>query len=157
MVMWHNVLMIRTAATTVTTAKMLNEYLQDWLGTRAESEQEIVDLVEGGLPTKVVNHLIERGLTRKEVFEVIIPLRTWKHRKSRRQPLSKGESERVVRAARILARAQAVWGDQESALNWLRAPKKRFEGRSPLQMLSTETGGRLVEQMLVQIDEGMFA
>jgi len=58
MVMWHNVLMIRTAATTVTTAKMLNEYLQDWLGTRAESEQEIVDLVEAGLPTKVVNHLM---------------------------------------------------------------------------------------------------
>jgi hypothetical protein len=24
-------------------------------------------------------------------------------------------------------------------------------------MLSTETGGRMVEQMLVQIDEGMFA
>jgi hypothetical protein len=24
-------------------------------------------------------------------------------------------------------------------------------------MMSTETGGRLVEQMLVQIDEGMFA
>ena len=157
MVMWHNVLMVRTAPPTVTTAKMLNEYLQDWLGTRAQSEQKIVDLVEGGLPTKVVNHLIERGLTRKEVFDVIIPLRTWKHRKSRRQPLSKEESERAVRAARILARAQAVWGDQESALNWLRAPKKRFEGRSPLQMLSTETGGRLVEQMLVQIDEGMFA
>jgi putative toxin-antitoxin system antitoxin component (TIGR02293 family) len=149
--------MVRTATTTATTAKMLNEYLQDWLGTRAESEQKIVDLVEGGLPTKVVNHLIERGLTRKEVFDVIIPLRTWKHRKSRRQPLSKEESERAVRAARILARAQAVWGDQESALNWLRAPKKRFEGRAPLQMLSTETGGRLVEQMLVQIDEGMFA
>jgi putative toxin-antitoxin system antitoxin component (TIGR02293 family) len=157
MVMWHNVLMVRTATTTATTAKMLNEYLQEWLGTRAESEQKMVDLVEGGLPTKVVNHLIERGLTRKEVFDIIIPLRTWKHRKSRRQPLSKEESERAVRAARILARAQAVWGDQESALNWLRAPKKRFEGRSPLQMLSTETGGRLVEQMLIQIDEGMFA
>ena len=157
MVLWHNVLMVRTATTTVTTAKMLNEYLQDWLGTRAESEQKMVDLVEGGLPTKVVNHLIERGLTRKEVFDVIIPLRTWKHRKSRRQTLSKEESERAVRAARILARAQAVWGDQESALNGLRAPKKRFEGRAPLQMLSTETGGRLVEQMLVQIDEGMFA
>ena len=48
-------------------------------------------------------------------------------------------------------------GDQESALDWLRAPKRRFEGRSPLGMLSTETGGRLVEQMLIQLDDGMFA
>jgi putative toxin-antitoxin system antitoxin component (TIGR02293 family) len=139
------------------TAKKLNEYLEEWLGTQAGSEQTIVHLVEGGLPTKVVNHLIERGLTRNEVFDMIIPLRTWKHRKSRRQPLSRGESERAVRAARILARAQAVLGDEKSALEWLRAPKRRFEDRSPLQMLSTETGGRLVEQMLVQIDEGMFA
>jgi putative toxin-antitoxin system antitoxin component (TIGR02293 family) len=138
-------------------AKTLNEYLEEWLGTRVGSEQRIVHLVEEGLPTRVVNHLIERGLTRNEVFDVIIPLRTWKHRKSRRQPLSREESERAVRAARILARAQAVLGDEKSALEWLRMPKKRFEDRSPLQMLSTETGGRLVEQMLVQIDEGMFA
>jgi len=39
----------------------------------------------------------------------------------------------------------------------VRAPKVRFEGKRPIQMMLTETGGRLVEQMLVQIDEGMFA
>ena len=135
----------------------MNEYLEDWLNTQAESDQKIVHLVEGGLPTEVINHLLARGLTRNEVFDIIIPLRTWKHRKSRHQLLSKEESERAVRAARVLARAQAVMGDQKSALEWLRAPKRRFEGRAPLEMLRTETGGRLVEQMLIQIDEGMTA
>ena len=139
------------------TAKTLNHYFEDWLGTEAGSEQKVVRLVENGLPTRVINRLIERGLTRSEVFEIIIPLRTWKHRKSRHEPLSKDESERSVRAAKILARAQAVMGDEESALAWLRTPKRRFEGRSPIQMLSTEAGGRLVEQMLIQIDQGMFA
>jgi putative toxin-antitoxin system antitoxin component (TIGR02293 family) len=139
------------------TAKKLNEYLADWLGTRAESEQKLVSLIEHGLPASVVNHLLERGLTRNEVFGSIIPLRTWKHRKSRRQPLSLEESERAVRAARILARANSVMGDEASALEWLRSPKRRFEGRTPLQMLATEPGGRLVEQMLIQIDEGMIA
>lgn len=141
----------------IATAKKLNEYLEDWLGTQAESEQAIVHLIESGLPIRVINHLLGRGLTRNEVFEVIIPLRTWKHRKSRHQALSKEESERAVRAARVLARAQAVLGDEESALQWLRTPKRRFEGRAPLQMLATEAGGRLVEQMLIQIDEGMIA
>jgi putative toxin-antitoxin system antitoxin component (TIGR02293 family) len=139
------------------TARTLNEYLENWLGTAAESEQKIMRLVEAGLPTRLINHLVERGLTRREVFDTIIPLRTWKHRRSRHQPLSKEESERAVRTARILARAQAVMGDEKSALDWLRAPKARFEGRTPIQMLSTEPGGRLVEQMLIQIDEGMFA
>ncbi len=139
------------------TAKKLNEYLESWLGTQAESEQKIVRLVEEGLPTKVINHLMDRGLTRNEIFAIIIPLRTWKHRKSRHQALSKEESERAVRAARVLARAQAVMGDEQAALDWLRVPKRRFEGRTPLRMLSTEAGGRLVEQMLIQIDEGMTA
>jgi putative toxin-antitoxin system antitoxin component (TIGR02293 family) len=140
-----------------TTAGKLNEYFEGWLGAEARSDEKIVRLVEGGLPTRVINRLLDRGLTRNEVFDIIIPLRTWKHRKSRREPLSKEESERVVRAARILARAQAVLGDLEPALEWLRTPKVRFHNRSPLQMLSTEAGGRLVEQMLIQIDEGMFA
>ncbi len=139
------------------TGKKLNDYFEQWLGTSAESEQKIVHLVEAGLPLKVINRLIEHGLSKDEVFSVIINPRTLKHRKSRRQPLSKEESERAVRAIRILARAQAVFGDKTPALDWLRSPKKRFEGRTPIQMLSTEPGGRLVEEMLIQIDEGMFA
>lgn len=142
---------------TMATAKTLHRYLESWLGSPAESEQRVLELVEAGLPIGAINHLIERGLTRNEVFDVIIPLRTWKHRKARRQPLSREESERAVRTARILALAQAVLGDQASALKWLRSPKKRFDMRAPLQMLATETGGRLVEQMLIQVDEGMFA
>ena len=82
------------------TAKTLNQYFEDWLGTDPGSEQNVVRLVESGLPTRVINHLIDRGLTRSEVFDVIIPLRTWKHRKSRRQSLSKEESERAIRTAR---------------------------------------------------------
>jgi len=139
------------------TARQLHDYFEDWLGTSAESDQQIVRLVESGLPTKVIHRLIQRGLSRDEIYRVIVNPRTLKHRKSKNQPLSKEESERAVRTVRILALAQSVMGTQEKALAWLRSAKKRFEGRSPIDMLSTEPGGRLVEQMLVQIDEGMFA
>lgn len=147
--LWHYVPRSKREYATAT-AKTLNHYFESWLGTEASSEQK-VSLVEHGLPTRVINHLIDRGLTRNEVFDIIIPLRIWKHSKSRREPLSKEESERAIRTAKILARAQAVMGDEASALDWLRTPKRRFEGRSPIQMLSTEPGGRLVEQMLIQL------
>ena len=139
------------------TAKKLQDEFEDFLGRRTGSEQDLVRLVESGLPLAVLNRLMQRGLSKAEVFGVIIPARTLKHRKSKRQPLSKEESERVVRTIRILATANAVLGDDNSALAWLRSPKKRFEGRAPIQMLATEPGGRLVEEMLIQIDEGMFA
>lgn len=144
-------------AATTATAKTLHDAFEDWLGAEAGSEQEMIRRVEAGLPLKTVDRLIQRGLTRDEVFEVIINPRTLKHRRSKREPLSKEESERAVRTVRILARAQTVLGGHDEALRWLRSPKKRFEGRPPMAMLSTETGGRMVEEMLVQIDEGMFA
>jgi putative toxin-antitoxin system antitoxin component (TIGR02293 family) len=139
------------------TAARLASAVEHWLGTPASSEQSLVRMVEAGLPTAIVNRLLERGLSKDEVFHIVVNPRTLKHRKTAKQPLSKEESERAVRAARILARAESVWGGHDAALRWLREPKRRFEGRSPLDMLSTETGGRLVEQMLIQIDEGMFA
>jgi putative toxin-antitoxin system antitoxin component (TIGR02293 family) len=139
------------------TARALQGFFEDWLGASAHSDQDVIRQVEAGLPLKFIDRLIQRGLSREEVFQVIINPRTLKHRRSRREPLSKEESERAVRMVRILARAQAVFGGQDEALRWLRSPKKRFEGRPPIAMLATETGGRMVEQMLVQIDEGMFA
>src|SRR6266566_8097332 len=87
--------MRKTAKTT--TAKRLKEYFENWLGTTIESEQAIVHLVEAGLPLKVINHLVGRGLSKDEVFSIIVNPRTLKHRKSRRQSLSKEESERAVR------------------------------------------------------------
>lgn len=132
-------------------------YFAEWLGTPAESEQKIVKIVETGLPLNVVSRLIEHGLAKDEVFAIVINPRTLKHRKSKKQRLSREESERAVRAVRIISKAQSVLGNLEKALKWLRAPKKRFEGRTPMEMLLTEAGGRLVEQMLIQVDEGMFA
>ncbi|MBZ5629856.1 MAG: DUF2384 domain-containing protein [Acidobacteriia bacterium] len=139
------------------TAKTLRDNFDDLLGATSGSERRIVKIVESGLPVSAVARLLQRGLSRREVFRVIIPERTLKHRKSKRQPLSTQESERVVRTMRIMARANAVLGDDASALAWLRSPKNRFEGRAPIEMLATEPGGRLVEEMLIQIDEGMFA
>lgn len=144
-------------ATSPSTSRQLGDYLGEWLGARFGSELELVSLAERGLPLTTVNRMTRHGLTRDEVHSLVIHRRTFKHRKSNHQKLSKEESDRAIRAARILARAQATLGDSESALEWVRQPKIRFEGKTPIQMMSTEAGARLVEEMLVQTDEGMFA
>jgi putative toxin-antitoxin system antitoxin component (TIGR02293 family) len=144
-------------ASATPTATQLRDSLREWLGGRFASEFELASLAEQGLPLSTVTRLTAHGLTREEVHALVIHRRTFKHRKSNRQKLSREESDRAIRTARILARAQVTLGSQESALQWLRQPKARFEGRTPMQMMATEAGGHLVEQMLLQIDEGMFA
>lgn len=133
------------------------DFFLDLLGVRAFSDQELVHAIENQLPLETLNRLKRHGLSSDEIYALIINPRTLKHRRSRKQPLSKEESERAVRVSRILTTALAAFGEEQAALNWLRTPKRRFEGRTPMELLSTETGGRMVEEMLIQIDEGMFA
>nr|WP_318782897.1 antitoxin Xre/MbcA/ParS toxin-binding domain-containing protein [Pseudomonas atacamensis] len=39
--------------------------------------------------------------------------------------------------------------------NWLSKPKARFLGESPSAMVTTSHGTHLVEEMLIQVSEGM--
>ena len=128
-----------------------------WLGVDSPAtETEILRIVEGRFAPSVIKRLMMLGLERSEIDEAVIPSRTLQHRRSRRERLTLEESDRVLRIVRILSSAQAVYGDRARALAWLRKPHLRLEGRSPLSLLKTDTGSRIVEELLIQIDEGMF-
>jgi putative toxin-antitoxin system antitoxin component (TIGR02293 family) len=131
--------------------------LFELIGIPPLSELDLALLTERGIPTKSVAVLKERGLTFTEISDIIVSPRTLKHRNARKEPLSHDETDRVVRVARILSLAEEIFASREKALKWLRLPDDRLENRTPLTMLITESGGRLVENMLWQIDEGVFA
>jgi putative toxin-antitoxin system antitoxin component (TIGR02293 family) len=134
-----------------------NTQIGDWLGVQAPvSEAEILRIVERRLTPAVIKRLISLGLERGEIDAVIIPQRTLQHRRSRREKLTLDESDRVLRAIRVLSLAEAIYGSRERALAWLRKPNPRLDDRVPLSLLKTDTGSRMVEELLVQIDEGMF-
>ncbi|MNY83037.1 hypothetical protein D3C86_2255200 [compost metagenome] len=62
----------------------------------------------------------------------------------------------MYRAVHIIAMAVAVFGDTEKALHWLSKPKSRFSGKSPCELLSTSLGVYRVEEMLIQVAEGLY-
>lgn len=124
---------------------------------RLRSDQDLVHVVEERLPTDAIDALRQSGITDEEVYALVVPRRTLTHRRARRQALSRDESDRAVRLARIAALAEQVFGKADRAWRWLRAPKRQFRGRSPLQLLATEAGARLIEEQLHRVDEGMAA
>jgi putative toxin-antitoxin system antitoxin component (TIGR02293 family) len=132
--------------------------LQGKLGVpKIRSDKDLVALVEKRLPVKTVKSLVQSGLSDSEAYELIIPRRTLAHRISRQELLSKEESDRAVRVARIASLAEQAFGDSDRAWRWMRKPKRRFEGRTPVELLATEAGARLVEEVISQIDDGMAA
>ena len=132
--------------------------IQQMLGVHGlRADQDLVRVVEERLATGAIERLLQSGLTDDEIYSLIVPRRTLTHRRARREPLSRDESDRAVRLARIAALAEHVFADSGRAWHWLRATKRQLKGRSPLQLTATEAGARLVEELLYRIDEGMAA
>jgi putative toxin-antitoxin system antitoxin component (TIGR02293 family) len=135
----------------------VNAQIGDWLGLQAPvTDEEMLRIVEGRLTPSSIKRLIALGLERSEIDELVIHSRTLQHRRSRREKLTVEESDRVLRMIRVLSRTQSIYGSRERALEWLRRPNARLENRTPMSLLKTDTGSRIVEELLIQIDEGMF-
>ena len=126
------------------------------LGKPLASERELASLIHDGVAPEVVDRLVREGLSARDVA-FVTPPRTLSHRKARGEKLTLAETDRAVRAARIVALADAVFGNHEKALAWLSSARKAFDGRRALDALATEIGARLVEEELTRIDEGYFA
>ena len=118
------------------------------------TENQIHDSIVHGFPATRLIQLCEQGDVTPIERDQIIPLRTIKTRLSKGQTLSIDESDRLFRAAHIFAMAYTIFGDRAKAKRWLSKPKERFNGHSPMDMLSTLQGTRQVEEMLLQIAEG---
>lgn len=132
--------------------------IQSKLGVELlRSDLDLARLVEQRLPLTSVDSLSRNTLSDDEVYRLILPRRTLVHRKSRSESLTHEESDRAVRIARISSLAEEVFGNDEKAARWLRKSKARFDGRAPFELIATEAGARLVEEMLLQLDYGFTA
>ena len=140
---WHNVLMGQTAAIPVVS---LPPFTFDW--------REI----ERGLPLSTLEEFSAySGIAVKDLLEVVIPARTLKHRRQRQEPLNLDESDRLARVAKIYELAVKVYDDREDGRKWLCGQKRRFDGKTALEMMRTRAGEQAVRDFLIQIDEGYFA
>ncbi len=127
------------------------------LGADVFSQADLARVVQHGIRLKVLKHVLNAGFSQQEIERFIIPARTLSHRKTRKEPLTIEESDRVVRLTRIQALAEDVFGDVQKANRWLRESLGILDGKSPLELARTEAGARLVEQILAKIDWGAAA
>lgn len=130
--------------------------LQRLLDAPVRSGSDLAELATERVGVAVIDRLAEHGLKADEL-SFIIPRRTLTHRRQQHERLSTEESDKAIRLAKIVAQATSAFGNAEKAMLWLRNSQKRFGGRTALDMASTEHGARLVEEALVQLDEGYFA
>lgn len=121
-----------------------------------EGRETVRRVVEEGLPVRLVRELQEElarlGVTRPSTYVEVIASRA---ARSRRGTLTPQEGERLVRVASTLARALAVWEDEEQAAEFLTRPHAELEGDAPIDRARSEIGARQVEDLLLKLDLGL--
>ncbi len=101
---WHNVRMSHATHVAVVPGA---SFLFDWKA------------VERGVPLAALEAFSKySGFALKDLLEVVIPPRTLKHRRARKEPLSLDESDRLARVARMYELAVRVFGDREGGVPW---------------------------------------
>lgn len=128
------------------------------LKTEVQSEFDLASAAMAGLPAKAARSILKRGLlTPEELYALVIPRRTLDRRLDRGQSLTVTESNRLLRATRILVRASEALGSTETAAIWLRTANRGLRGMAPLALLETDLGAQIVERTLGRIEQGVYS
>ena len=122
----------------------------------ASAEGELFRGVLDGLPVSEVTPLLRLGFTDDELAcSMDMNRRTLTRRRASKARLSTGESDRLVRLARIVAQAiRESFETPEQALCWLRESNNALGGKTPLDSLRAESGAALVRRILGTIAYG---
>jgi len=128
------------------------------LRERLANYAAVIDRTRTGLPYAALEALAKRyamGVPR--VARVLgLPARTHARRKKERQ-LSAAESDRLLRLARVAARAESVLGAADKAGQWLQKPNRALRGAAPLDLLDTDPGAEAVVTVLGRIEHGVYS
>ena len=123
----------------------------------AEGPVTTINRIRHGLPLAEFHALADwLAMSEEELAPLLGISRATLHRRKKVGRLEPPESERLVRFARLLARATAVLESEAAAREWLKQPALAFLGESPLSFADTEVGAREVEALLGRLEYGVF-
>jgi len=129
------------------------------LGLKIDNVADSVRQIKHGLSyQKLVEFQHTSRLPMESIARAIhLPRRTMVRRKKSRR-LNQHESERLVRLSLVFEKATNLFGGDKTAANvWLNAPCKALGHVAPLAVAETELGARAVEDIIGQLEHGVFA
>ncbi|MFC6645831.1 antitoxin Xre/MbcA/ParS toxin-binding domain-containing protein [Granulicella cerasi] len=129
------------------------------LKRKVETDTDLRVITREGLPVGTLPFLAA-GLSveRKTLAKVVgISDRTLSRRIANNSRLSSEESDRMMRLARVFAKAEDTLGSSAKASRWLQSPNLALGEEVPLDLLDTDAGAKTVETILLRIDYGVYS
>jgi putative toxin-antitoxin system antitoxin component (TIGR02293 family) len=128
------------------------------LAARPRTPLDWVSVIRNGIPATAVDSLTKAlRVSQSELAAALgIRERTLARRK-KDGTLNSEETAKLVRLARVVERAEQVFDDADSALDWLKFPNVALGGATPLSLLDTDIGAESVLDTLGRIEHGVYA
>jgi putative toxin-antitoxin system antitoxin component (TIGR02293 family) len=128
------------------------------LKAKIRGDADLEEAVTAGFPAAVVRALATRTMSSLSLLQDVTGLdkNTFRRRERSKSRLKPGESDRLVRVARVAALATEAMG-AEDGVAWLHEPNRALGDRIPMEMLHTEIGARQVEDVLMRIQHGVYS
>lgn len=141
--------------TAITTAEMLGG--RRTLKVNIESDRDLIQAVNKGLPVEALNELIERLFPKQKSRRYqIVPRSTLVRKEKQNLSLGFDESQKVERIARTFGFAVEVWdGNINQARRFMEKSHPMLGGQTPFEASLTELGAREVEQILGRLKYGV--
>jgi len=141
------------------TAPAGRKSFDELLGIKANDALALVRAIERGFSFDTLERVKRKTglpMDRLAVSIGISPRTLTRRRKAKK--LSVAESDRLVSISRLLTAAVELFeGNTEKAYRWFLKPNRALGNVSPLEMSSTETGTREVENLIGRLEHGVFS
>lgn len=114
--------------------------------------------IERGLPVSHLRRFQKESQLSLELlaYAIQVPAPTLRRRLSQ-QRLRADESDRLYRFASLFKKVLELFdGDTRAAQNWLESAAPAFSGHTPLSLTRTYPGIRAVEDLVGQLEHGVF-
>jgi len=123
------------------------------------SAPELIQRARSGMPSSLFSEISAfLNIPNIQIYDAVgLSRSTMAARIKGDQPLSLGESDKLIRLAKVLKRANEVLGDLEAAKKWMRRDIRSLGGVQPISLLDTESGYELVMDTLGRIEHGIAA
>ena len=120
------------------------------------NDVQLVDLIQHGLRRRAFDHLARRsGLPLSVLAEAVDLSTRTLQRYAPEQRLKADASDRLVQLAILYAEGFDLFGE-EKFRRWMDSPILTLGGRRPVEFISSTVGIRLLRDIFVRIEHGVF-
>lgn len=125
---------------------------------KTSSAMSMVELARHGISKKSLLKLADIAALSLKQFSELLPVSLRTMQRYNDDDLLPPEiSEHALVVAEVLGRGMEVFNNREQLQHWLQTPAVSFAGQTPVSLLDTSFGARMVTDELGRLEQGVYA